>query len=304
LPKYHILQAGYRWQTEGYNVFTFDENKNNVTLSHHYLGANASLTYRFESANFSIIQDIQYKRRPPNVAELYSQGLHHGAAAIEYGNSNLQPENVFSLQQTMQIKPCKVFQISILPYYYNIHNFIYLQPRPEPIQTIRGAYFAYDYRQSNVQILGLDIRQKITLLSNKLYWHSNFASNRSFITNSKSFLPYMPQTHLSNALELIWQFRKNMDKLNINLGYDYFFEKSRYTPSFEVIQPPNGYGLLNFDVTVNCTKNVHSLTWNFGIHNLLNTTYRSYTDRFRYFSDASGVNFIISLIYSLNNHKK
>ncbi len=303
LPKEQILQVGYRWQTEGYHVFTFDKNNNNVTLSHHYLGASIALTYSVEKNKFSIFQDIQFRRRPPNVAELYSQGLHHGAAAIEYGNSNLLPENVFSLQQTLQVKPCKFYQISILPYYFNIHNFIYLQPRPEPVQTIRGAYFAYDYHQSNVQILGLDIMQKITLLSNVLYWHSNFSGNRSFIAKRKSFLPYMPQTHLSNALAFVWHFRKNIDKLNINLEYDYYFEKRKYTSSFEVIPPPKGYGLLNLDATLTWRKNVHDMSWIFGVHNLLNTTYRNYTDRFRYFSDASGINIVTTLIYSLHNKK-
>ena len=298
------LQGGYRLQLENYDIFTFDNKNQNITLQNQYLGSAVAFTYKISQTYFSLTQDLHYRRRPPTIAELFSQGLHHGAAAIEYGNSKLKPENVFSLQYTLQIIPAKVWNLSVLPYYYYIHNFIYLQPRPNPIQTIRGAFFAYDYTHANVNIMGIDIVQKISFLDGLISWVSKFSGNRSFISHSREYLPYMPQSCFSNLWNISKVFDKKLYKFSISMNYDYYFRKNTYTQSLEINTPPSGYGLLDMNTELQWKYKSHIFTWIMGLQNILNTTYRSYTDRFRYFSDAAGINFVTTLIYSLHKSKK
>ena len=85
------VEAGLRYDLKQLSVYQSEKSTNNSSLlvktSHPFEQASASI-----GANYTV--DITWKYmlnlgtawRAPSVNELYSNGLHHGAAAIEYGN--------------------------------------------------------------------------------------------------------------------------------------------------------------------------------------------------------------------------
>src|SRR5690606_1725533 len=93
--------------------------------------------------------------RPPVVSELYSNGLHHGAAAVEIGNADLLPENAYSITAAIAYQT-KQLSLKLSPYLNYINNFIYLSPGKQPTLTIRGAFPTFYYEQVNAQLKGID----------------------------------------------------------------------------------------------------------------------------------------------------
>ena len=102
--------------------------------------------------------------RPPHVSELFSEGLHHGAAAIEVGNDQLDSER--SLKGTRILMRCgsKVDCNELHFYADRISNYIYLRPAGEQL-TIRGAFPVFSYVSTDVFLYGLDASFQLALTS-------------------------------------------------------------------------------------------------------------------------------------------
>jgi len=59
--------------------------------------------------------------------------------------------------------------------------------------------------------------------------------------------------------------------------------------------PPAAYHLLGFDIGTTLKIKNQKMQLNFSATNLLNSKYREYLDRFRYYCDAAGVSYNIRL---------
>ena len=77
-----------------------------------------------------------------------------------------------------------------------------------------------------------------------------------------------------------------------------------YVPTTETMElvdistPPKAYHLVNFTSNIDLfTNNETPINLSFKISNLLNTSYRNYLNRLRYFSDDLGRNFSLSMSY-------
>ena len=76
--------------------------------------------------------------------------------------------------------------------------------------------------------------------------------------------------------------------------------KQNHVPlNSDYIEPPNAYSLLNFDAGFSIGKK-HPVDLGFSIYNILNTSYRDYLNRFRYFSDEQGRSIAIRINVPFN----
>ena len=67
----------------------------------------------------------------------------------------------------------------------------------------------------------------------------------------------------------------------------------------DLAPPPAGYQLLHLRVTIRSRHLLNeALVLSFGAENLLNTSYRSYQNQFRYFSEEPGRNLWIQITYT------
>lgn len=156
----YVYQNVYNWNQNKREYERYDFNYNNVSGS---FGAiyklNDKLTAR---ANFGMAW------RPPNVSELFSNGLHHGAAAVEYGDTNLLAEKAYNTIIAVDYVN-KGFLFQIEGYHNQINNFIYLKPTIPATLTIRGAFPTFNYSQVNAALTGVDLKISYQL-TNHLTW--------------------------------------------------------------------------------------------------------------------------------------
>ena len=93
--------------------------------------------------------------RPPNVAELYSDGVHHGTATFEIGDPTLDPEHSLDLSATLRHE--SAFASAEASAYVNhVFGYVYALDRPEPTVTIRGTFPTLVYTSADARLAGLD----------------------------------------------------------------------------------------------------------------------------------------------------
>jgi iron complex outermembrane recepter protein len=244
--------------------------------------------------------------RAPSVNELYTDGLHHGIGAIERGDKNLKTEYCNNLIGGMIWKHT-AFRVEASAYSYWFKNYIYYSPSPQPELTIRGAFPVFNYVQNNARIAGADVLfqyQPISMLTLK----TRAMWVRGTNTETNQALVYMPADRYEVSIALNAKDVKHFKNSYLESTLNLVDKQYRVPDSVDVAPPPPAYYLLGFNIgtTVLIKKQAFIIT--LSITNALNTVYRDYLDRFRYYSDAPGTSFIFKLrmpftLYNKSNHK-
>jgi iron complex outermembrane receptor protein len=94
-------------------------------LNYQNISFNAGLEYR-PNANFDLKFNYAKVGRTPNIAELFSDGLHHSASVIEIGDMGLKNEqgHQFNLTVDSKFNVLKGLNVSVNPYFFITKNFI------------------------------------------------------------------------------------------------------------------------------------------------------------------------------------
>ena len=100
-------------------------------------------------------------------------------------------------------------------------------------------------------------------------------------------------SNLRIALQSEYVFRQNEYPNN---NFEVFIPQTETIEMVDISTPPNAYHLINFNSSIDVKVSQHSmLTIGFGVSNLLNTSYRNYLNRFRYYADDLGRNFLLNI---------
>ncbi len=249
---------------------------------------------------FKIQSNISFNARYPNANELFSEGLHHGVAALEFGNENLRPENGIKWMTTLTTKYKKYLQVEAGIYATKVYNYIYIAPLPEPVLTIRGAFPAFKYYQTNARLIGFDVQvnsEPTSFLS--LQFQSSIIRGKN--TESNEYLIFMPADRLSSRVELHHDFKKVKNVfLNFNVNYVFKQHKTPITIP-DLKQAPNAYYTLNMQTGCQYSINEsNKISFSVSGENITNVAYRDYLNRFRYFTDEMGWNVVVRLKYEFN----
>ncbi|MDH3709370.1 MAG: TonB-dependent receptor [Cyclobacteriaceae bacterium] len=246
-------------------------------------------------------------QRAPNPSELFSDGLHQSASRIELGDLRIEQETSHKIGASIASGTNR-WSWEIAPYLNHINGFILLEPEGVE-QTIRGAFPVWEYQQTDARIWGVDVRAVVS-------WHDNWGSDHSYsyihgqdIMGDRPLINMVPPKFRNRLTFTLPQWHQ----LQIRLESIYNFEQNRYPNNdFEVFlpitgelqevdisTPPPGYHLLNLWVNTTFNfKRQNEMQVGLAIENLLNTSYRDYLNRQRFFTDEPGVNFQLSLKYS------
>lgn len=294
------LDWGARYDYTRMLAYVFDNNNRLQTPTYNFhtyaISLGGSWTSRQQEVQLQ--SGIAVNSRFPNASELFSNGLHHGIAAIEFGEPDLHPEKGIKWTTTLLAQYKKFIQAEVTAYISTIYDFIYLAPLPEPILTIRGAFPAFRYYQTDAQLAGLDM----TLKSTPAKWLSLYGRYSMLRGKNKStdeYLIYMPADNIAVGFE--WQQDFSAVK-NVFFGmeYKYTFEQKKLPisiPDFKAA--PGDYHLLGasagFTYPVN-DKN--SISFSVSGENITNSRYREYLNRFRYYADETAWNLTFRIKYS------
>lgn len=322
-----VLELGARFDYQSLSVA--DTIRDVAVYSNEIDFSNATFTLGFRKQlnnNWTLFSNIGSAWRPPNVAELYSFG--YQASRVRYGlwrhqitprpdrnppfsittplnavfdetDREVPSEKSYKWVSGLELKSEKV-NAEFVVYINQINDYIFL--RPFGVATfVFGAFPYWVYDQTNARFIGSDWDIQ--------YSHTPFLTSEiklsyvlaTELENNQPFIEIPPfsinyaidyqRKAWSGGLNLVyharqWNAPQVIDPLALERGEVFvdpnqIFDYTDVPGEFILLGAKIGYkqGPFNVKVTAN---------------NLLNVSYRIYTDRLRYFSDSAGRNFIFS----------
>lgn len=271
------------------------------------------------SKSVSLFSNIGSAWRPPNVAELYSFGYHYSRIQFGLWRYELEPEISTSNILDDEIRPVAAEEsikwvtgieidrgktkAEFIIYTNHINNYIFL--RPYGITTnIAGTFPYFLYDQTDAFFFGSDWDIRVDHTNQ---WSSEIKVSyvHAFERGTQQPLIEIPPLNIFYALD----YKKGNWGYGLNLSYtasqwnappviepiafqdgDAEINRNEY---FDFMAPPDGFFLVGANVSFEKAQ------WKAGlnVNNVFNTTFRSYTDRLRYFADGLGRNISFSIQY-------
>lgn len=232
--------------------------------------------------------------RPPNINELFSQGLHHGIAAIEIGNPDFVSEKSFKWLNTLNYTDNK-FNIELTGYANRINNYIYLNPTEEQSVSLRGTFNVFEYLQADAMFMGADL-SAVWTLNSKFDLFSKGSIVRARNIEDDNYFPFIPPDRLESGIsfQLFSEPSKSSTKITVS---NLLVARQNREPDFDLAPAPPGYQLWNLGVQTGINLGDNKLNLGLYANNVFNTAYRDYMNRFRYFSHEIGRNILFKLNY-------
>lgn len=291
-----LVEAGIRYDYKWQRIYMYE---NNVLISpaaeYSNLSGTAGFSYDFTN-DFRASVSIGTSWRPPNVSELYSNGLHHGSASIEIGNSSLSNETSFNTTATMYYDNRQDLSASLTLYTNQFGNLIYLEPRLPATLTIRGAFPTYYYSEGKAYINGIDFDfnyRPVELL--EIYSRASLL--RAYNRSANDYLPLMPPDRIEAGITFHPYVASSVSDAEVGLSLLSVAKQTRVPMNISDYAPaPPGYNLLNLNARAGICILGSPVDFELIITNLLNTSYRDYLNRFRYFTDEIGRNISLKII--------
>ena len=312
--EYHnnVVQKFYkdsRWDLKNYEAafrkYVIREEKSQKlvkrTLEFNTFSFNAGIRHSI-SPTYSVNFNYSHTQRAPNIAEMFSDGLHHSLASIEYGNPFLEKETTHKAVIDFD-KRTGDFQFTLTPF-VSIGNNNYIIIEPTGFEsTIRGAFPVWEYTAISALFVGADLDFSYAFNANM-----QFRNSTSWVeaTNTKTDLPLVniPPLTINNQLQFSLP---NWKSFFVLLNSKNVFRQNRYPNNnftesviedgkivsklVDISTPPNGYHDLGLELNwgpypLRTTKVSVSLI----LDNVLDASYRNYLNRLRFYSDEIGRN--------------
>ncbi len=318
------LEVGARYDYQFLQVATFINNRDLVKpqFNFHYFSGLLGANYTFTDA-LRITNNFSFSTRPPHVSELYSEGLHHGTAAIEEGL--MRPRGEVLTDQQFINKEKSMKWISTLQVGrgsftadFSIHanvidNYVFLRP-VESRLTIRGYFPVWRYEQTNALLTGADAlinwdaTKSLTYTGKFAYLYARDISRNDALI----FIPPPSMDHSITWHKTIGRLDDCFFKVSVPTVFRQTAAPITVYPSaipdysgeriYDIAPAPAQYTLLNLELGFQLPVKDNRLHVSIAGENLGNVTYRNYMNRLRYFADDIGRNFILRLKYSFHKH--
>ena len=275
------------------------------TFTFHNFSASVGMQYSF-GTDCEWYFNVSRAVRNPNPSEFFSDGLHHSSGMIELGDLRLKQEKSNKIGTSLQ-KKWKNLKVNINPFLNYVEDYMFLKPIDFE-RTIRGAFPVWEYQQTNALLTGIDFNSEWTIT--KSWQHRLIMAyvNGKDKTNGGALID-MPPLNINNRIQFS---KKEWRNLNLELQSEIVFRQTHFpnnnfetniivngnlTPVIvDISTPPPAYNLLHFSshFQFKTSKNSEA-TLGFSVFNLLDTKYRDYLNRQRYFVDEMGRNFQLQL---------
>lgn len=254
---------------------------------------NAGVQYKF-NRQLSIMYNFGTAWRPPQVIELFANGIHQSAASWEIGDSSLTLEKAYNNNLSFTFNSPR-FVAEAGAYINYFHHYIYLKPDLSPVQTATGDFPAYTYTQVNALFQGLDL---------SLTW--NITDHLSLISKSSvvrarnltihDWLVFVPADRSDNSIRYHWDSIGHIRNFHIGISNLGVAKQTRVPPNSDYVAPPAGYDLWGAEAGCSLPFFGKYIDLNIAVANLTNVAYRDYLNRFRYYMDDLGRNVVLRVV--------
>lgn len=284
----HELELGLRYDEKYLHSYYY---LNNIIQSPYLkfknLSVNTGWIYK-PNTTFHLYTNLSTAWRAPAVNELYSNGLHHGSASIEKGDTTITQERCYSFISTASFKNKRVeADISAYSNYFN--GFIYLSPGTVPELTVKGAFPVFYYKQTNALISGIDYKANAEIIKNTFIQVKGMLLRGRDISSNK-WLVWMPSDRIETSLIYKLKSTKHFSKTYAAISFEYVCKQWRVPQNSDYVAPPGAYYLLGFDIATKIKAKNQEISIGISGSNVTNKIYRDYLDRFRYYTNAVGTN--------------
>jgi iron complex outermembrane receptor protein len=230
--------------------------------------------------------------RAPNLAELSSNGVHHGTNRFEKGNANLINEKNIQIDVSLEYKT-EHFELFANGFYNHINDYIFISPTDE----IEDGEQVFSYIQEDAKLFGGEFGFHLhPHPQDWLHLESTFETVIGKQENG-DYLPLIPANTWRNTFRTEFNYKKWLKEGYSSLTLESTFSQNNISP-FET--KTDNYSLLNmaFGGEIHL-KNITFSTL-LSINNLMNKKYVNHLSRLKNDGIANqgrnvvlGVNFII-----------
>lgn len=281
-----------------------------TTLKKNFSTLSSSFGMAYQAVpSHTLLFNFNHSERAPNPSELFSDGLHHSLATIEYGELRLSKEKVNKWLLGVESRGDQIsYSASI--HYADLKDYIIIEP--EGFEARRGSSFpVWQYRSIDGFLTGLDIDMD-WLIQTNLHYQMNSSWLRGHDSSRDRPLIDIPPYNFQHNLTWTPPSKKNWE---VSVQHQYSAYQNRFpdnnfdfsllvegdlvdTP-IDVSTPPQAYHLWQATLAYS-SKNKADKSWDFRIivENLTNTSYRNYLNRLRYYADEMGRNVQVQINYN------
>ncbi len=273
------------------------------------LSASLEASRRFGS-HFNADIVMKLSAREPNPAELFADGLHFSAAVIERGLLTAKPEKGIHVETNLNWKFGETIPVefSIHPHYSYWTNYL-IQIPTGSVSGINGTFPVWEFQQNKAEMWGLQMLYNvkfspyISLLGNISYENGRIQLDN----NTTEALPFLPPLQVRSELDFKiphTKFSGSITSVYVDIPRHYpdwkipvdvIENNTLSTKNLDLNVPTKAYSLWHASVDYTFNKNS---TLSLSAHNILNTNYRDYNNRWRYFSPEMGRNIGIGYQYN------
>lgn len=234
--------------------------------------------------------------RFPQVAELASNGLHHGAFRYELGSVDLQPERNFQLDFSLKHTQQK-YQVEFTPFSTYFTNFIFLKPSGVFASAVHGGGQVYEYTQSQAFMGGYEFSLDYHF---KPWWHLALLNDVALGVNldEQRPLPLMPPIRAAVESSFEWDLGGPKRTVEVHVRAQYLAPQVLVERNEDTT--PQSF-TLNASVDYTTLLFKHNCTIQLIGENLLNTNYYYHLSNYRRIGiPQQGINLGVQLLYKLN----
>lgn len=241
--------------------------------------------------------------RIPTPNELFIDGLVPGEPWFELGNPDLSPETTFNVGLGIGFAH-RWLDAEVTAYVHVISDYIYRVPLFEDgvlvfQEGVRGGAPASEYRNIDALFAGGTVEFAVHPFE-WIEWTSRATYVRARNLRDGSFIVNVPTDRYENRLTYRPPKLGPLYDNAVWLESMVVLEQFESDPVVDLARPPPTYHLLNAGLATAFSLGPQEIRANVDLHNLLNTRYRDYISRLRFFADEPGFNAIVRLSFPID----
>ncbi|MCB0462747.1 MAG: TonB-dependent receptor [Flavobacteriaceae bacterium] len=229
--------------------------------------------------------------RAPNLAELASDGTHEGTNRYEIGNADLESEQNFQTDLSLEFKNEHI-EVFANAFYNMVNNYIFLSPNGDIIDEDP----VYIYLQENANLYGGEFG--FHFHPHPLDW-LHLQSSFETVTGKQEnddYLPLIPANTINNTIRVEFSTKR------LEEGYAFITYRTKLEQNnvsqFETMT--DGYSLLSAGFGAKTKLFSNELSFNFSANNITDKMYINHLSRLKSDGIANmGRNFTLGLTYNL-----
>lgn len=285
--KSNVIQAGLRFDSRNINSLAHEADDHDGhehhggefdALNRSFNSFNASLGYKTNLAEpLTMRVNVATGFRAPNLAELTSNGVHHGTNRYEIGTANLKTEQNIQTDLNLEYSNSH-FEFFVNGFYNHINDYIYTSPTGEQID----ANDVFEYIQDDARLYGGEIGLHFHPHPlDWLHYETSFESvtgKKQSRTGGSDYLPLIPANNWNNTIRTEFDIKNWLADGFASISVNTTLNQNKVS-GFETSS--NGYTLVNlgFGGTVKLGEIVFDV--NLNGNNLFDKSYIAHLSRLK-----------------------